>query len=149
MAHFNFLRPDRGTVIGFRLLRTLINSDAMRYPWRRIQQAGDARTRSSCTARLCVTTHRVAASRLNIADIMLLYFITRVHRMRYAGSFPRILHISPASRLRASAPPSRSTRPRSLYILLYAARFRLPAPPFRNITLRAHPPDSADSRNML
>lgn len=35
------------------------------------------------------------ASRMNIADIMLLYFITRVHRMRYATLRSRVSCISP------------------------------------------------------
>lgn len=85
-------------------------------------------------------------SRMNIADIMLLYFITRVHRMRYATvrsrvsciSLPVLVHIDtrPRGRTRLRAITS-SHRPSVVYILLYAARFRLPPVPFRNITLRA------------
>lgn len=85
------------------------------------------------------------ASRMNIADIMLLYFITRVHRMRYATVRSRVSCTSPCrpctrphtySVGHACEPPP-SHRPSVLYILLYAARFRLPPVPFRNITLRA------------
>lgn len=120
--------------------RTLINPDATRYPWTRIPPgACDSLRLGLCNGK----PH--TASRMNIADIMLLYFITRVHRMRYATVRSRVSCISPCrpctrphtySVGHACEPPP-SHRPSVLYILLYAARFRLPPVPFRNITLRA------------
>lgn len=151
--HFlNFLQANRGTVIFPRLPRTLINSDATRYPWTRIFPGGAPCTRTHTRTQPTNVRPRSGkphtASRMNIADIMLLYFITRVHRMRYADSFPAcILHqpVQATTCTRAREPPATCTRCTSSF-MQPGFGFR---PCHSGISPYALPRDSADSRNTL